>query len=81
MRLAIRFSPYPMIEHYVNEAALYMYITSCTINWATQSYLLLGGLEMFYLVRAIYALALAMTIRDDLFLIHFLRKIDYIKNE
>jgi hypothetical protein len=81
MRLAIRFSPYPMIEHYVNEASLYMYITSCTINWATQSYLLLGGLEMFYLVRAIYALALAMTIRDDLFLIHFLRKIDYIKNE
>ena len=79
MRLAIRFSPYPMIEHYVNEAALYMYITSCTVNWATQSYFLLGGLEMFYLVRGIYAIALAMTVHDDLFLIKFLRKIDYKK--
>lgn len=79
MRLAIRFSGYPMIEHYVNEAALYTYITSCTINWVTQSYLLLGGLEMLYMVRAVYAVALAMTVRDDLFLIKFLRKIDYKK--
>ena len=80
MRLAIRYSSYPMIEHYVNEVALYTYITSCTINWITQSYLLLGGLEMLFLIRIIYILTLVMTINDDLFLIKFLRKIDYKKD-
>ena len=43
-----------------------------------------GGLEINYYCKCglyMMTLALATTIRDDLFLIRFLRKIDYIKNE
>jgi len=81
MRLAIRHLPYPKTEYYVNEVALYTYITSCTINWVTQLYLMFYVLHINYFVNLLYMMALGMTIRDDLFLIRFLRKIDYIKNE
>lgn len=80
-RLAIRLLPYKQFEYYINEASLFIYITTCMINWITQSYLLFGGINMFLLERVLYMLTLAMTINDDLFLIKFLRKIDYKKNE
>lgn len=80
-RLAMRFTPYKELEHYVNETSLYIYITSCVVNWITQSYFLFGGFKMNMLERLIYMTTLGMTINDDLFLIKFLRKIDYKKPE
>ena len=78
-RLSIRFLPYKEFEYYVNEISLFIYIASCVINWIVQSYLLFGGLDMMMIERIIYMATLAMTINDDLFLIKFLRKIDYKK--
>ena len=75
-RLALRFSPYKQLEYIVNEMSIFIYITSCVINWIIQSYLLFGGLSMHILERFIYIGALGMTINDDIFLIAFLRKID-----
>lgn len=78
-RLSVRFIPYKQFEYYINETALYIYIASCLINWIIQSYFLLGGLNMYLVERIIYVGTLGMTINDDLFLIKFLRKIDYKK--
>ena len=80
-RLALRFTPYKELENYVNETSLYIYITSCVVNWITQSYFLFGGFQMNMLERLLYMATLGMTINDDLFLIKFLRKIDYKKPE
>ena len=51
------------------------------MNWLIQSYILLGGMEVeIHMVeRLVYVIALGMTINDDIFLINFLRKIDYKK--
>lgn len=81
LRLSIRYLDYPKTEYYINEAALYTYITSCTINWVTQLYLMIFVLNINYFINILYLLALSMTIRDDLFLIRFLRKIEYNKKE
>ena len=78
-RLAIRFSGYHELEHYVNETSLYIYITSCVVNWIIQSYIIFGGFTMNMLERIVYMGTLGMTINDDLFLIKFLRKIDFKK--
>ena len=67
---------YKQLEHIVNEMSIFIYITSCVINWIVQSYLVFGGLSMHILERIIYLGALGMTINDDIFLIAFLRKID-----
>jgi hypothetical protein len=75
-RLALRFTPNKQLEHIVNEMSIFIYITSCVINWITQTYLVFGGLSMHILERIIYLGALGMTINDDIFLIAFLRKID-----
>lgn len=75
-RLALRFTPYKKMEHIVNEMSIFIYITSCVINWVTQTYLVFGGLSMHIIERIIYLGALGMTINDDIFLIAFLRKID-----
>ena len=80
-RLAIRFSSVPQLEHYVNEVSLYIYITTCVVNWIVQSYFLLGAYQMNMIERILYMGTLGMTINDDLFLIKFLRKIDYKKPE
>jgi hypothetical protein len=79
-RLAIRFLPYTELEYYINEASLFIYTTTCVLNWAIQSYFLFGGLQMRIIERIVYMGALSMTINDDIFLIKFLRKIDY-KNQ
>jgi hypothetical protein len=82
-RLALRFISNKQLEYYVNDTSLYIYITSCVINWIIQSYILLtssvGGMDMeIHIVeRLVYMIALGMTINDDIFLINFLRKIDY----
>jgi hypothetical protein len=78
-RLAIRFTPYKKVEHIVNEMSIYIYTTTCMLNWMIQSYYLLGGLQMYIIERLIYMGALGMTINDDIFLIAFLRKIDHKK--
>lgn len=80
-RLAIRFSPHQQLEHYVNETALFIYITVSVINWVTQSYLLVWGPYLPIIGKMVYTGTLMMTINDDLFLIKFLRKIDYPKKE
>lgn len=80
-RLALRFSAFPAVEHYVNEASLYIYITSCVCNWIIQSYIIMGAYQMNFIERFIYMGTLGMTINDDIFLITFLRKIDYKKSE
>jgi hypothetical protein len=80
-RLAIRTLPYKEFEYYINEASLFIYITTSMINWIVQTYLLFGGINMLLLERVIYMLLLTVTINDDLFLIKFLRKIDYKINE
>lgn len=76
LRLAIRFLKLGHIEHVINEMSIFIYITSCMINWIVQSYFLLGGLQMMMLERVVYIGTLGMTINDDLFLIAFLRKIE-----
>lgn len=76
LRLAIRFLPYPKSEYFVNEAALFIYITVSMMNWVTQSYFLFGGLPMHFIERLVYMGTLGMTINDDLFLIKFLRKLN-----
>ena len=78
-RLALRFSPFPTFEKYVNEVSLYIYITTCIINWLSQSYFMMGPFEMNFFERLIYMCTIGMTINDDIFLITFLRKIDYKK--
>lgn len=80
-RLALRFSSQPKLEYYVNEVSLYIYITSCVINWITQSYIIMGGFEMNMIERVLYMTTLGMTINDDIFLITFLRKIDSKKKD
>lgn len=67
------------LEYYVNETSLYIYITSCVVNWVTQSYIIFGGYTMNMFERILYMGTLGMTINDDLFLIKFLRKIDFKK--
>lgn len=76
-RLSIRFLPFTRFEYYVNEGSLFIYTTTCMINWIVQSYLIFGGLDMMHTERLIYIMTLGMTVNDDLFLIKFLRKIDY----
>jgi hypothetical protein len=76
-RLALRFTPYRQVEYYINEAALFIYITVSVINWVTQCYLMIRGPYLPIIGQAVYVGTLAMTINDDLFLIKFLRKIDY----
>ena len=80
-RLALRFTPYKQLEYVINEMSIFIYITSCVINWITQSYLVFGGLSMHIIERVIYLGALGMTINDDIFLIAFLRKIDNKKSD
>lgn len=80
-RLAIRCLRCKQFEFYINEIALFTYIAASVVNWITQIYLLCGGLNMLLIERIIYALTLGTTINDDLFLIKFLRKIDYKKHE
>jgi len=75
-RLALRFTPYKQLEHVVNEMSIFIYITSCMINWIIQTYLVFGGLSMHLIERIVYLATLGMTINDDIFLIAFLRKID-----
>lgn len=61
------------IENFVNEVAIFIYITVSVINWIVQFSLLVSAMNICYISQLIYAGALTMTINDDLFLIKYLR--------
>lgn len=73
-RLSIRNSMYPHCEKIINELSLYIYITSCVLNWIIQCYLLFGGASMHIIERLLYGGTLYLIIKDDVFLIKYLKK-------
>ena len=75
MRLALRCcsDKTKYIENFVNEVAIFIYITVSVINWIVQFSLLVSAMNICYISQLLYAGALTMTINDDLFLIKYLR--------
>jgi len=72
-RLGIRFSENQSLEKKVNTSALAIYGGACLGNWAYQLYYLMGGLQLSWVERGVYALTLGSIIQDDIFLMRYLK--------